>query len=198
MGFITASFECAMWYYLITLILSLLNSSAAPPPENRPRTETCLVQTNLFKGIRSACDAGDLHKLSAMLNMAPPRGASFGAESMADVILSRSGIFDDQLNLEHMHICSKHRDALGSQWEQNRPTVRRKGERFPKCNMPALHGFTQPHGASVIGRRMLQKEQSIALWRKLVVFVPLGTGKSTRQTRDLAIFQTPVHSRNVS
>lgn len=168
-----------VYSFLLILLLCFCGTSKAPPIETP--TQTCLVQSDFFKGIPTACDAGILQKISDLTIQAAPTGASYGAVNLADLILARSGIFENPD--PNLHICSKHLGELGTNWVNNkvinRPQMKkRNGDRVPRCNIPTLAEDPYHHDNTVGGPKNLQKDQSKAIWQKLETFVPLGTGKS--------------------
>lgn len=97
---------------VILLILFLLCAVCAPPPTKRPRIELCVVQTPEFLGTRTPCDDGDLQKLVELANQEIPTGQSFGAKDLANLVLTRSGIFSEQPDLENLHICKNIKTTL--------------------------------------------------------------------------------------
>ena len=165
---------------LVLIMLVCFAVCVASPTGKRPRIEACVVQTDLFKGAVTPCDGGDLQTFSDLTNTPTPQGESFGAGNLAELLLARSGIFDDQMNLERLHICSHHRNTLGAGWTQvegNKPTFRKNSRVTPRCNVPSLEGYPhEEHQQYVIGDKLVQLAQSKGLWLELATFVPPGTG----------------------
>lgn len=178
-----------MWYSLLFLFVVFVGKCSAAPVPNPPdpkkaRTDTgpkCIVQTAAFHGVVTPCQ-GDLQKLSELQGLAAPARQGFGAENLAQLLLFRSGIFDEQINTENFYICPKHHQSLGAKWIENRPTTKRGTERVLRCNMPPLPGLpdlpAHTHAIGITGPKALQADGSVTIWRQQGVFVPLGTGKN--------------------
>jgi hypothetical protein len=168
-------------FFAMLIIMFCFGASVAPPTGNkRPRVEMCLVQMEAFKGAVTPCDGGDLQKLSDLATVAAPWGKSFGAGNLVELLLARGGIFDDQVNLESLHICLKHREALGADWtnsNNNIPKFRKGSQQITRCNVPSLEGYPHvEHVNYVAGPKSVYLAQSKAVWRQLLTFVPPGTG----------------------
>lgn len=165
-------------------LLALRCIAVAYPVGRQKRSIPCLVQTDIFRGDRTACDGGQLQKMSDVKREAAATrpGVAYGADNMADVILSRLGIFDyDKWNLDGMNICIKHKKELGSEWEahgNNRPKMSQRDNQ-PRCNVPSIEGFPAQHQTNrpLIGSYRLSKEQSKAIFTQKHRLVPIGAGK---------------------
>lgn len=169
-----------MSVWMVFLFILPLYCVVSGPPVTLP--PKCIVQTDVFRGTKSECDGGDLRLMSDVANNPVPPGERYGATDMADLILSRGGIFNqNKRNLNNIQICQKHEKEYGRDWtksSKNRP--RRKILDFPfKCNLPNWPGFTAAHDVvSAALNVFLTKEQSETLsLEQSGVFVPLGTGK---------------------
>lgn len=149
-----------------------------------PPVPVCLVKQSLYKMSKQTdCGDGTLVKLADLVNPDPALGLQdvekFGADNVADLILSRSsGIFDYQRhNLENLFICAKHLNEIGKNWKAAERT-RFHGRHVSKCSITYLEGFPAPHTTVVEGPRSLTKQESQTIFRYNHTLVPLGTGKS--------------------
>lgn len=167
------------------IIFTLCRGAPTPPPFKKARIEVenvCMVQTAAFRGEKTECE-GTLQTLSALSEGTVPPEMAFGAKNLAELLLLRSGIFEDQLDLNVLHVCPKHRNALGLEWVKARPRILRKQQRVLQCKMPELPGLpTLPapkhRTTAVATSAALQKGESLTIFRKQGVFVPVGTGKN--------------------
>lgn len=168
------TFERKMLVILMVYTCVLLEKVFAPP------TRQCLVQTNIFHGTTSQCGPGELQKMSELIAVEVPTEERYGSSNKADLILSRSGIFDSvQRNLENLFICAKHRDELSTDWSKiNRPIKVTSGKRGPRCDMPCMEGVNPHKSVFAKSGAFLTKEQSQAILLQRHMFVPLGTGKN--------------------
>lgn len=170
-------------YSTVVIVVLCISATVAPP------TPQCFVQTALFhaEAKKTACGGGagtapSLIKLSDVKAESVPVHQLFGAENLADLILSRGGIFNGmQRNLETMYVCPLHKRALGEGWtedESNRPIKKHGSKRSERCNVPrGIEGFID-HIKLVFAHRgaYVSKDQSEAILNQKHKFVPLGTG----------------------
>ncbi len=140
---------------------------------------------------KSKTHEGNLKQLSTLAEQQPFSGelGVSGVQNMADLILSRTGIYDWELrDLSTTFVCEKHERELGlygRSLEKSFPQVKlKRGQRQPQCNIPNIDGMTyHSHAvAAAYGRHnpsVVSKEESMALLKKKHTFVPVGTGNST-------------------
>lgn len=159
-------------------VLGFVSVVVAPP------TTRCVVATPIFQSTspKTACDDGDHTKLSIIATEPHLEEDLYGAANMADLILSRGGIFDSQRrDLDDIHICQKHHDEFGLGWSQklaNRPL--KKGPNQLACAIPkGLAGFSDHKRATLAQPRVfVNKEQSEAIYVQKNALAPAGTGKT--------------------
>lgn len=140
--------KCFLWFVILQV-----HFVGAPP------TVKCLVQQTQFYKLGDAtdCDQEERRKLSDLVVEPVPAGEGYGAQNLADLILTRSfGIFDhERHNLERLYICSKHLNDLGNKWKQHekrdRGMATRSG-RVSKCNVPNWRDFKAITGMEKLWR----------------------------------------------
>lgn len=168
-------------------VLTISHKSNAPP------VPKCVVKLDVFLGVsKTECGQGPLESLSTLKSEpVPQRAGRLGADNMADLILSRGGIFNyDKRNLDNHYICPKHKDEYGADWLNQQPKTRGgSGQMVAKCNAPDLPSYFMRDGTNEVKPVTHQgatqsdesadmtKQESQLLLGQLHKFVPLGTGK---------------------
>ena len=182
--------------FLILFVMGIYNvkilamdeepSEGATVPKRQRSNEICFVQLPINIGDRSDCPSdSNIMKMADLTQM--PVG-DYGAKNMADLILSRSGIFDwNTRNLENLHVCEHHFKMLGQDWLKNQPTKGREKKRI--CAVPFISNGPV-HGSDVLADRFVTREQAIKVYKQKHVFLKLGTGKCSFVFKHNAIFKT--------
>lgn len=164
-----------MYYACVWISFIQIQAVVGPP------LRQCLLQTEEFRGSRTPCGEGDLQPMTELVPILPPEEEKFGTTNLADLILTRAGIFDVTLEkLATLHICPKHRNELGLGWTsdtKNRPRAKVRRENKLKCNMPKdLSGFTDHAIVLAKPSTYLLKEEAKAVIMQKNTLVPVGTG----------------------
>lgn len=147
-----------------------------------PPVSTCFVQTELFRSTTKTPCGGELQKISNLIGQQVSADKAFGTQNVADLVLSRGGIFDyEQQNLENIHVCALHRNQLGTGWTEipsNRPNKRAGTRTAERCNIPTIAGF-KDHTTTVFSHpsSYVAKAYAAAVMNQKSVLIPLGTGK---------------------
>lgn len=108
------------------------------PPKRMKPDRKCFVQQPINLGPRTSCPANsNYRKLSELVQAAAANQEGAGASNMADLILSRSGIFDwSSRDLDQLYVCDHHYKKLGEEWANNEPVTGRAKNWL--CNFPPL------------------------------------------------------------
>lgn len=128
------------------------------------------------------CGKGEDGKLVSLGELAQESAhySEVPADNEADLILARGdGEFHwNDLHLENLFVCRKHRNDLGRHWKNKRPCIEKSRVRVgPKCIVPQIDGaISHVKPTKAVRDLYITKEESEALLIVKHVFVPLGTG----------------------